>query len=309
MQSVGVIGLGIMGGAVSGNLLQAGFRVIGHDLLPERVRALEAQGGQGALSARAVAQAAPVLITLLPSVHALEQVVAGEQGLVAAARPDLVLLECSTLPIAAKEAAQRTLATAGVRMLDCPLSGTGAQAVSRDLVVYASGNPDTFERCRPVFDAFARSSRYAGPFGNGSRVKFIANLLVSIHNAAAAEAFVLGIKAGLEPAQIYELIASGAGTSRMFEVRGPQMVEGRYEPATMSIGMWQKDLAIIAEFARSLGSPTPLFAASAQLYAAALAEGRAKEDTAAVCAVLEAMAGLAPRSQPTSPSGPASTTT
>ncbi len=291
-QTVGVIGLGIMGGAISGHLLRAGFRVIGHDLLPERVRALEAQGGQGALSARAVAKAAPVIISLLPGVPALEQVVSGEQGLVAAAPTDLVLLECSTLPIEAKEAARSALAAVGAQMLDCPLSGTGAQALSRDLVVYASGERQTFERCREVFESFARSSRYTGPFGNGSRFKLIANLLVSIHNAAAAEAFVLGMKAGLAPDLIFDLIGSGAGTSRMFEVRGPMMVEGRYEPATMTVQMWQKDLAIITEFARALGAPTPLFAASAQLYAAALAEGRAKQDTASVCAVLEALAGF-----------------
>jgi putative dehydrogenase len=295
--TVGVIGLGIMGSAVSGNLLQAGFRVVGHDLLPERVQALEAKGGERAASARAVAEAAPVIIMLLPSVGALEQVVAGQQGLLAAARQGLVLLECSTLPIAAKEAAERALATVGAQTLDCPLSGTGAQAVTKDLVVYASGDRETFERCRSLFDGFARSSRYTGPFGNGSRFKFIANLLVSIHNAAAAEAFVLGMKAGLAPDLIYDLIASGAGTSRMFEVRGPMMVEGRYEPAAMTVGMWQKDLGIIAEFARGLGSPTPLFAASAQLYAAALAEGRAMQDTASVCAVLEAMAGLVRRQE------------
>jgi putative dehydrogenase len=290
--TVGVVGLGIMGSAISANLLRAGFRVVGYDLLPERVRALEAGGGQGATSARAVAEAASVVITLLPSADALDRVVGNEQGLLAAACGDLVLLECSTLPIAAKEAARGALAAGGAEMLDCPLSGTGAQAATKDLVVYASGDPETFERCRPVFDSFARSSRYTGPFGNGSRFKFIANLLVSIHNAAAAEAFVLGMKAGLAPEMIFDLIGSGAGTSRMFEVRGPMMVEGRYEPATMTVGMWQKDLGIIADFARELGSPTPLFAASAELYRAALAQGRAMQDTASVCAVLEAMAGL-----------------
>ena len=197
--------------------------------------------------------------------------------------------------MAAEEAAQSALAAVGAQMLDCPLSGTGAQAVSRDLVVHASGDQATYERGRPVFDGFARSSRYTGDFGNGSRFKFIANLLVSIHNAAAAEAFVLGMKAGLAPELIFELIASGAGTSRMFEVRGPLMVAGRYDSATMTVQMWQKDLAIIADFARTLACPTPLFTASARLYAAALAEGRAQRDTASVCAVLEAMAGLVRR--------------
>jgi 3-hydroxyisobutyrate dehydrogenase-like beta-hydroxyacid dehydrogenase len=232
------------------------------------------------------------MIALLPSVRALGDVVSGDKGLAQSGRAGSVLLECSTLPLDGKEAARRALERVGIAMLDCPLSGTGAQAVTRDLVVYASGDQSAFERCRHVFDGFARTRHYTGAFGNGSRFKFVANLLVSIHNVAAAEAFVLGMKAGLAPEAIYEVIGSGGGTSRMFEVRGPMMVEGSYHRATMKVDVWQKDLQIITDFARELGCPVPLFAAAAQLYAAALAQGRAKEDTAAVCAVLESMAGL-----------------
>lgn len=291
-QTIGVIGLGIMGSAVSANLLKDGFDVIGHDVLIERVRAFEAQGGRGVTSARALAEEAPVMISLLPGVRALEDVVSGDKGLAQAGRAGSILLECSTLPLDCKEAARRALERVGMAMLDCPLSGTGAQAVTKDLVVYASGDEATFERCRRVFDGFTRTSHYTGAFGNGSRFKFVANLLVSIHNVAAAEAFVLGMKAGLAPEAIYEVIGSGGGTSRMFEVRGPMMVEGSYHRAAMKVDVWQKDIGIITDFARELGCPTPLFAAAAQLYAAALAQGRAKEDTAAVCAVLERMAGL-----------------
>lgn len=291
-RTIGVIGLGIMGSAVSANLLEAGFDVVGYDVLIEPVRAFEARGGRGATSVGSLADEAPIMISLLPSGRALEDLVSGEKGLVRLGRSGSVLLECSTLPLESKEAARRALDRVGIMMLDCPLSGTGAQAATKDLVVYASGDRDAFERCRAVFDGFARQSHYTGPFGNGTRFKFVANLLVSIHNVAAAEAFVLGMKAGLAPEAIYEIVGSGAGTSRMFEVRGPMMVEGSYHRATMKIDVWQKDLAIITDFARELGCPVPLFAAAAQLYAAALAQGRAKEDTAAVCAVLESMAGL-----------------
>jgi L-threonate 2-dehydrogenase len=291
-QTIGVIGLGIMGSAVGANLLKDGFDVIGHDVLIERVRAFEAQGGRGVTSARALVEEAPVIISLLPGVRALEDVVSGDKGLARAGRAGSILLECSTLPLDCKEAARCALERVGMAMLDCPLSGTGAQAVTKDLVVYASGDQGAFERCRHVFDGFARTSHYTGAFGNGSRFKFVANLLVSIHNVAAAEAFVLGMKAGLAPEAIYEVVGSGGGTSRMFEVRGPMMVEGSYHRAAMKVDVWQKDIQIISDFARELGCPVPLFAAAAQLYAAALAQGRAKEDTAAVCAVLERMAGL-----------------
>jgi 3-hydroxyisobutyrate dehydrogenase-like beta-hydroxyacid dehydrogenase len=122
-------------------------------------------------------------------------------------------------------------------------------------------------------------------------MKFVANLLVAIHNVAAAEAMVLGMKAGLDPAMILKVVAGGAGGSRMFQVRGPMMVKGDYSEATMKNEVWQKDMTIIGDFARSLDCPTPLFAASAPIYNAAMAMGLGKEDTGAVCAVLEAMAG------------------
>jgi 3-hydroxyisobutyrate dehydrogenase-like beta-hydroxyacid dehydrogenase len=121
-------------------------------------------------------------------------------------------------------------------------------------------------------------------------MKFIANLLVAIHNVAAAEAMVLGIKSGLDPAQVLKVISNGAGTSRMLEVRGPMMVGGDYSEATMKVAVWQKDMKIIGEYARSIDCPTPLFLASAPFYTAAMAMGFGDEDTGAVCAVLEELA-------------------
>ena len=129
----------------------------------------------------------------------------------------------------------------------------------------------------------------------GSKMKFIANLLVTIHNVSAAEAFVLGKKAGIDPEMIYKVISDGAGTSRMFEVRGPLMVTGQYDEATMKMRIFQKDIDTITDFAAGLACPTPLFSASSEIYAKALADGRDKQDTAAVCAVLEEMAGINPK--------------
>ena len=132
-------------------------------------------------------------------------------------------------------------------------------------------------------------------FGNGSKMKFVANLLVAIHNVSTAEALVLGIKAGLKPEDIFKVITDGAGNSRMFEIRGPMMVAGDYGDATMKNSVWQKDMQIIADFARSRDCPTPLFSATEPLYKAAMEQGRGTQDTASICAVLEAMAGLPER--------------
>ena len=287
---IGVIGLGIMGSAIARNLVRAGFAVSGFDTDPARLAALAADGGTAAPDAAAVAAAAEVVLTSLPSIAALEATVA---ALVATHREGQIVCELGTLPIETKEAARVALEAAGIVLLDCPLSGTGAQAATGDLVVLASGDPAACERVAPVFAGFARLTRHVGPFGNGMKMKMVANLLVAIHNVASAEAMVLGMKAGLDPAAIVDVIGAGAGTSRVFELRAPLMAAGNYEPPTMKCDIWQKDMAIIGAYAAKLGVAAPLFAATAPIYNAAIGQGRGGQDTAAVCAVLEAMAGLA----------------
>ena len=286
-KTVGMIGLGIMGSAMAANLMRAGHTVVGYDLVLARRRNHLRAGGRVARRASDVARAADVVICSLPSAAAL-LAVAGE---LAGLRPGpRIVIETSTLPIAVKEEARRRLSAAGTILLDCPLSGTGAQARVGDLVVYASGSRTAYRAVTLVLAAFARAHYYVGPFGAGSKMKFVANLLVAIHNVAAAEAMVLAMKAGLDPAMTYKVIADGAGSSRMLQVRGPMMVRGDYSDAMIRLSVWAKDMTIIQDFAREVGCPTPLFSATAPIYTAAAAMGRADEDTAAVCAVLEAMA-------------------
>jgi len=280
---VGVIGLGIMGSAMTVNLMQAGFPVIGYDVLAQRRRDHSRAGGRIARNGREVGRRADVVICSLPSSAALIQTSA---DLAASPRPGRIVVETSTLPIAVKEAARRLLAPGGTTLLDSPLSGTGAQARTKDLVVYASGDRKAYRRVVPILEAVARAHYYIGAFGTGSKMKFVANLLVAVHNVAAAEAIVLGMKAGLDPSMIVEVIGEGAGSSRMFEMRGPMMAKGQYADATMKLAVWQKDMAIIADFAREVGSPTPLFAATAPIYTAATKAG-GSQDTAAVHAVLK----------------------
>lgn len=280
---VGVIGLGIMGSAMSANLVKAGLEVQGFDILASRRSALKRAGGTPAASVSRIS--ADIVITSLPSAEALHQVSAQ-------LKRRCIVVETSTLPIEDKVKARDALKRNGITLLDCPLSGTGAQARVKDLVVYASGDRKAFETARSVFPAFARAHYYLGEFGNGSRMKFVANLMVAIHNVSAAEAFVLGMKAGLDPQTILKVAGDGAGSSRMFQVRGPMMAKARYGDATMKVEVWQKDMKIIGEFAAALGAPTPLFNASAAIYNAAMAQGHARHDTAAVCAVLESMARL-----------------
>lgn len=287
---VGIIGLGIMGSAFARNLINAGLEVTGFDIVADNVETLENLGGTGAKSPKAATEGAELVITSLPSKSAFDQVVSGANSLLSANKKGLIVMETSTLSIEVKTKARDTLARGGTILLDCPISGTGAQAVTRDLAVYGSGDEDAFNACKAVFDGIARSSYYVGEFGNGSRMKFVANLLVHIHNVASAEALVLGMKAGLDPELVYNVIKGGAGNSRIFELRGPMMVANDYTEATMKMDVWQKDIGVIAEFASAMDCPTPLFSTSTDFYRAAMSQGLGKMDTAAVCRILEQFA-------------------
>jgi len=290
--TVGQIGLGIMGGAFARHLLAAGFDVVGYDVAPAAARALARAGGRSARSCAEIAARTRIIITSLPSPAAMEEAYFGKQGIAMGARPGTIVIEASTMTLELKESLRRRLARKGVVLLDCPISGTGAQAAAKDIAIYASGERRAFNRCRRVFDGFARSTYYCGEFGIGSKLKFVANLLVTIHNLSTAEAMVVGEKAGIDLGLLYRVISDGAGSSHMFQVRGPMMVRGRYVPAHMKSKIYQKDIDIIRAFVRRLKCPTPLFDGSIPYYSAALRQGFALEDTAAIHSVLRKRAGL-----------------
>ena len=281
-RSVGMLGLGIMGSAMAANLMKAGFQVVGYDPVAACRRRHRKAGGIVAPDIETVARSASILITSLPSAAALNSI--------SNRIPDKtakIIIETSTLPIPAKEKARQRLAKAGVTLLDCPLSGTGAQAKTGDLVVFGSGISSRYRKTVPVLKGFSRSQYYLGKFGNGSKMKFAANLLVAIHNVSSAEAVILARRSGLDPALAVRVLGDGAGASRMLQVRGPLMVRRSYLPATVTNLTWQKDMKIIGDFVRQLRSPAPLFTATKAVYNAAMAQGHARHDTAAVCAVLE----------------------
>jgi 3-hydroxyisobutyrate dehydrogenase-like beta-hydroxyacid dehydrogenase len=286
---VGIIGLGIMGGAFARNLMKNGWHVAGYDIDPRRRRELAKAGLEILANAASVAAAPPVIITTLPKPEALHAVAA---EIAAAKLPKRIVVEASTFTLDDKLKAQGVLSKAGHTMLDCPVSGTGAQAKTGDIVIYASGDTAAIRRLKPLFSAFSRATHDLGAFGNGSKMKYVANLLVAIHNVASAEAMVLGMKSGLAPETVFKFATTGAGNSRILELRGPMMVKNRYDDPTMKIGVWQKDMQVIGDFARAIGAATPLFDATMPVYDEAMASGHAMDDTAAVCAVLEEKSGV-----------------
>jgi len=287
--TVGVLGIGIMGSAISANLVKAGFPVVGYDPLPAARAALASAGAEAATAAEDAIRSAEFLILSLPSDAVLCDV---SRQIAAVGAEGLRVAETSTLTIPGKQKAADLLASRGITLLDCPLSGTGAQAVTRDLAVYASGDPAAIEAMREVFDGFARVTYNIGAFGNGMRMKLMANLLVAIHNISAAEALLMGQRMGIDMDLAVKVLADGAGGSRMLQVRGPAMSAGSWDDATMKVSTWQKDMKLIAAELAEANVPAPLFSACIPIYNAAMGMGHGESDTAAVYDVLEKMSAL-----------------
>lgn len=287
--TVGVLGLGIMGSAISANLVKAGFPVVGYDPLPAARAALQAAGGKAATVPEDAICPARFLVLCLPNDAALCDV---SRQIAAAGAEGLRVAETSTLTIPAKQHAADLLAARGITLLDCPLSGTGAQALTRDLAVYASGEAAAIEAMKDVFDGFARVTYNIGAFGNGMRMKLMANLLVAIHNISAAEALLMGQRMGIDMDLAVKVLSDGAGGSRMLQVRGPAMSAGTWDEATMKVSTWQKDMKLIAAALADANVPAPLFSACIPVYNAAMGMGHGDSDTAAVYDVLEKMSAL-----------------
>jgi L-threonate 2-dehydrogenase len=297
--AIGVIGLGIMGGAMAEALIAAGHDVFGYDVDAKARQRLSRAGGNSLASSAAVAAKTEIVITSLPSVAALDAVVdslvsASEQARKSGSRP--IVVETSTLPIADKERAMRQLKSAGIALLDCPISGTARRMKEGSWTIFVSGNAAACKSVAPVLAVFTANAPHVGAFGNGSKMKFIANHLVAIYNVAVGETMTFARKMGLDAQDVWNLFAASpvVGTG-VFKLRGKLMVEREYLPPTMKVEVWQKDMQVIGDMARAVDCPTPVFTACVPIYNAAMAQGLGQHDTASVCEVLGQMAGVAPR--------------
>ena len=291
---IGVLGVGIMGGEMAVALRARGYPVLGFDPAPAAMARLSACAGEPLASAAEVARRAEVVIVSVASTRALQ----ASAESIAAAAPDRtgappVVIETSTLPLADKQRAFDALAQVGVPVLDCPISGTAVRMKERAWTIFVSGDPAVCTRIDPVLEVFADNRPYVGDYGNGSRMKLAANHLVAIYNVAYGESMTFCRKMGLDPAQVLALFGAspvlGTGVLRL---RGRMMVEREYQPPTMKVEVWQKDMQVIGDEAKQLGAPTPVFDACRAIYTAAMAQGLGGHDTASTCEVLGRMAGI-----------------
>ena len=291
MRRIGVIGLGLLGGAVASRLLRGGLEVAGHDVRPEAVDALRAQGLRPAASVAEAAAGADAVITILPTLESVEAVWLGPGGLVETAPRQARLLQMSTISQALTLRLAGAAAARGLAFLDTPMSGTSGMVARGDCTIFAGGAAADVEACRPAFDAIAKKTLHIGPVGAATLAKLATNMLVGLHTAALAEALVLGAKGGLAPAALVEIFRESAAGSRMVEVRGPLMAERRFAPQ-MKLELFLKDFKLMLEEGQHLGVALPLTSLTHQLCTATVAAGRGGEDLAALITTLERLAGL-----------------
>ncbi|HIM98800.1 MAG TPA: NAD(P)-dependent oxidoreductase [Gammaproteobacteria bacterium] len=288
--TVGIIGLGPMGGNIARILLSKNFSVAGFDIKVERMKPLGEAGMVMTQSTFEVADKADVLITSLPSVAAL-QVVTAE--ILKSQKTNQVIVETSTLALQEKLSAYQKFKSGGRIMLDCPISGTPSMLVGMTAAIYGSGDEDAYRKCLSVFEGFTATNYFVGEIGNGTKMKLLANYLVHVHTTAAAECMVMGQKAGLDPESIYKTLKSGAGGSKMFDIRGAMMAKSDYrEGGGTMFAIYEKDSGIITDFAASVKAPIDLYVSSRQKMNSAMALGLGHLDTSAVCKAIEVAVGI-----------------
>ena len=288
---VGFIGLGAMGGPMALNLLKHGFSLVVHDIDPKKLEPAAAMGAAVAQSPEAVAATAERTISMVETTDQAEAVIIGEHGIINGAGPGHIVLCMSTIdPFAARRFADR-LAERGIAMLDAPVSGGTVRAKSGELSVIVGGAPETYAACEDLFRAMGKNLFHVGPLGQGLAMKLVNNMLGQVSTVAIAEALVFGVKAGLDPHKIYEVIRVSTGSSVQFENRVPRMLRRDFTPGG-TIDISYKDQDLETSFAKRLGVPLLLANLTQQVYQMARARGLNKEDGSAIIKVFEELAGV-----------------
>jgi 3-hydroxyisobutyrate dehydrogenase-like beta-hydroxyacid dehydrogenase len=291
MQKIGIIGLGSMGYGMARNLIKAGHQVWGHDINPDAVARLVADGARaGELLDHAEALDALVVVVL--NAAQTEAVLFGPEGVAAALQQNTVILSCATIPPAFAAEMETRAESAGLLYLDAPISGGAIKAASGELTIMASGRKAAFEAAKPALDAIsAKVFEMGDRAGAGSAMKATNQMLAGIHIASMAEAITFALAQGISPERFLEVVSQSAGTSWMLENRAPHIIEGDYTPRS-TINIWPKDLGIVMDIAQNSGFSAPITEAALALFKEAAAQGLGAEDDAALAKLYAKAAGL-----------------
>lgn len=281
LEIIGSIGLGAMGGSYAFHLLNNGYKVLGLDPDIKNSDIFSKNGGIIVNNISNLLEKSDVIILSLPTVpifkSVIKDIVENYDG-----TKSKILIDMNTISLEDKLSAKNQLNKLNIEMIDAPVSGTGAQAKTKDLVIMSSGSRESISLCEKIFLSFSRENIFVGEFGNGIKFKILANLLVTVHNTATAEALLLGQKAGLDESLIYKVLNAGAAASVMLDKRMPLMISKNYEPATASMTIFLKDIDVIRQFLKNNNIHSPTFEAAAKVYDQAKLNIPSTYDTAAV---------------------------
>ena len=281
LEIIGSIGLGAMGGSYAFHLLNNGYKVLGLDPDIKNSDIFSKNGGIIVNNISNLLEKSDVMILSLPTVpifkSVIKDIIENYDG-----TKSKILIDMNTISLEDKLSAKNQLNKLNIEMIDAPVSGTGAQAKTKDLVIMSSGSRESISLCEKIFLSFSRENIFVGEFGNGIKFKILANLLVTVHNTATAEALLLGQKAGLDESLIYKVLNAGAAASVMLDKRMPLMISKNYEPATASMTIFLKDIDVIRQFLKKNNTHSPTFEAAAKVYDQAKLNIPSTYDTAAV---------------------------
>ena len=281
MKTIGSIGLGAMGGSYAKFLIEDNYTVYGVDPDTQNAEIFTSLGGVLLNNISELVDKSNVIILSLPTVPIFKEVI-NEIEVNGKSNESKILIDMNTISLEDKIETKNKLEKLNISMVDAPVSGTGAQAKVKDIVVMSSGDKIIVDECDEIFRSFSKQNIYVGDFGNGIKFKILANLLVTVHNTVTAEALLLGQKAGLEEKMIYEVLNAGAATSVMLDKRMPLMINKNYEPATASMRIFLKDIDVITDYLKSNNLSSPTFEAAANLYNQSKENIPITHDTAAI---------------------------
>ena len=281
MKTIGSIGLGAMGGSYAKFLIEDNYTVYGVDPDTQNAEIFISLGGVLLNNISELLDKSNIIILSLPTIPIFKEVI-NEIELNGKSNEPKILIDMNTISLDDKIETKNKLDKLNINMVDAPVSGTGAQAKVKDIVVMSSGDKIIIDECEDIFKSFSKQNIYVGEFGNGIKFKILANLLVTVHNTVTAEALLLGQKAGLEEKMIYEVLNAGAATSVMLDKRMPLMINKNYEPATASMRIFLKDIDVITDYLKSNNLSSPTFEAAANLYNQSKENIPITHDTAAI---------------------------
>ena len=291
IKNISVIGLGLMGAPISTLLMKAGYEVTGFDIIKKQMSNLVPLGLKPARSAKEAARGADLIILSLPHWNAVREAVEGKDGILSSTRKGQIVVDTSTSPPWESRAMAENLTSKGIEWMDVPISGSSAQARVGNMVFMAGGKKSVFERIKPVLDRIGKKTVYVGKMGDGAMLKLVVNHILYLNEAAAIEGLVLGLKAGLDPEIMFDVITSGAASSDLIMARGKDMLAGNFEPKGPVI-LAVKDLGLSLESAKQLGVVLPVGGLYQQLLLKAQYNGWNRNDATIVMKIYEQLAGI-----------------